>query len=191
MRKDIIIILLFIANISFGQYSGLATNQAVSQNNFNYAMIGSPYLQAKGVVPNGYNSPYMLTKTQALAAFWIDPANTYLAAKPGNQIVVKRDITPYTFTPFFPHSHSIAQISSGGACGTTLADIAPMYTSTNSAPVAGVTIFYQDSTLTTTYGGSNQWWLVTYGSAYYVCQINGVGLCTALGACSTPPSKTF
>jgi len=191
MKKVVIIILLFISNISFGQYSGLATNQAVSQNNFNYAMIGSPYLQAKGVVPNGYNSPYMLTKAQAIAAYWIDPANTYLASKPSNQIVVKRDITPFTFTTFFPHSHSIAQISSSGACGTTLANISPMYTSSNSAPVAGVTIFYQDSTLTTTYGGSNQWWLVTYGSAYYVVQINGVGLVTALGTCSTPPAKTY
>ena len=185
-----LLILLFVANFASAQWAGIASNQEVTENDMNYAMITSPYIQQKAATPNGLASLHCLTKAQLVASFYVDPANTTLAAKASNQLVTKADVTKLTTTGYFVHSHSVAQTTGAGACGTTLANTSPMYTSVNTAPTIGTT-FYSNSTLTTTYGGSSQWWLVTYDTgAYYVVQISGVGVVLATYTCSSPPIKS-
>lgn len=191
--KKILIFVLVISNYSFGQpasWAALGTLQTVSEYTSNYAMFQSPYLQSKAPLPNGLTSLHNLTKAQLIAAFYVDVTNTYLAAKSSSQIVVKRDVTALAFTGYFSHNRSNAQTSGAGACGTTLANISPIYTSTNTAPTVG-TIFYTNTALTTTFGGSNLWWLVTYSTgSYYVLQIDGTGNVISTSACSTSPQHS-
>lgn len=190
--KKLILLIQFIlfCCIAFSQWSGYSSNQLISENDINYAMITTPWLQLKAPLPNGLTSKHCLTKAQLLASFYVDATNTTLAAKSSSQIISKQDITAFTFSSYYPHNLSNAQSSGSAACGTTLSNVAPVYTSVNTAPIVG-TIFYTNTALTTTFGGSNLWWLVTYSNAtYYVVQINGVGSVTATFACGTPPSKT-
>jgi hypothetical protein len=191
--KKLLILFLLIANYSFSQpssWAAIAANQEISEYASNWAMVQSPYLQLKAPLPNGLSSLHCLTKAQLIASFYVDVTNTTLAAKASNQIVAKRDITPLSFTSYYAHNLSNAQSSGASACGTTLSNVAPVYTSVNTAPTIG-TVFYTNSSLTTTFGGSNLWWLVTYSTGnYYVVQINGVGSVIATYACATPPSHT-
>lgn len=189
--KKILIILLFIANYSYTQvptsWASVGTLQTVSEHASNYAMVQSPYLQLKAPLPNGLSSPHMLTKAQLIASFYVDSTNTFLAAKTSNQIVVKQDITPFAFSSYYAHNLSIAFSSSSSACGATLSNLAPIYTSVNTAPTVG-TVFYTNNTLTTTFGGSNQWWMVTYSNGnYYDLQISGTGVVLTVATCATSP----
>ena len=189
--KKILIILLFIANYSYSQvptsWASVGTLQTVSEHASNYAMVQSPYLQLKAALPNGLSSPHMLTKNQLIHSFWVDSTNTYLAAKGQFQLVVKRDITPFTYSSFYAHNISTGFSSSSAACGATLSNLNPIYTSVNTAPTVG-TVFYTNTALTTTFGGSNQWWMVTYSNGnYYDLQISGVGVVLTVATCAIPP----
>lgn len=160
--------------------------QTMTGHTFDYWSVNSPYLQIKGGLPYGRNNLRCLSKQDALAALWIDPANTYLAAKTNLQLVVERDITPISPSSSYAHNHSIGFGSGASACGATISNLGAMYTSANTAPNVGTT-FYSNAALTTTYGGSNAWWLIQYSTgSYYCCQISGVGVVLAMyNSCSS------
>jgi len=159
--------------------------QTMTGHTFDYWSVNSPYLQLKGGLPYGRASLRCLSKQDAIAALWIDPANTYLAAKTNLQLVVERDITPISPTGSYAHNHSNAASSGASVCGTTMSNIAPMYTSANTGPTVG-TRFYRDAALTLGYGGSNLWWLIQYSTGlYYPVQLDGNGYVIAVygGSC--------
>jgi len=96
MKFSKIVILAFILCAASGFYSsfywswsGLASNQTVSWDNANNAVTNG-YFSARGTPPTGSKQ---ITKSEALANYWVSPYNATLYNKSSNQLVVKQDIT--------------------------------------------------------------------------------------------------
>lgn len=189
MRKPLILLLpaILIICSSFGTYfftwAGISATQTVTRANLYNACINSPYFQIKGTFD--HTSLQCVTKSQVDLYVYIDNSNTTYSAKATNQLVVKQDLTNPTFSTFFPHSHSTAYSTSGGACGSSYTNGA-WFTSSNAAPIAG-NIIYSDSGLTTPVNGGSQWFELQYATSTYVIQIDASGVVLSVyGGTCTP-----